>query len=49
MTSIEGIVEHIIYYNDQNHYTVARLKTGSLKTSVTVVGFLQQLTVLKTI
>jgi len=40
MISLEGTLEHITYHNDQNHYTVARLKTGSPKTTITVVGFL---------
>ncbi len=42
MISLEGTLEHITYHNEHNHYTVARLKTGSPKTSVTVVGFLPE-------
>lgn len=40
MTSLEGTLQHITYHNDQNHYTVARLKTSSPETTITVVGFL---------
>ena len=40
MITIEGHLERITYYNKENHYTVARLKTGKDQTPVTVIGFM---------
>ncbi len=49
MISLEGTLEHITFYNEQNHYTIARLKTGFPKTTVTIVGHLPKVTVGETI
>ena len=49
MISLEGTLEHITFYNEQNHYTVGRLKTGFPKTTVTIVGHLPKVTVGETI
>jgi exodeoxyribonuclease V alpha subunit len=38
MTTLEGHLERITYYNPENHYTVAQLKTGITNRIVTVVG-----------
>jgi len=40
MMTIEGQLEHITYHNRENHYTVARLRTGNLGNLVTVIGYL---------
>ncbi len=40
MISLEGTLEHITFHNEQNHYTIGRLKTGFPKTTVTIVGHL---------
>ena len=40
MITLEGHLERITYYNEENHYTVARLKTGKDQTPVTVTGFM---------
>ena len=40
MISLKGTLEHITFYNEQNHYTIARLKTDFPKTTVTIVGHL---------
>ena len=40
MTTLEGHLERITYYNEENHYTIARLKTDSTQTLVTVVGYM---------
>jgi exodeoxyribonuclease V alpha subunit len=37
---IEGDLERITYYNQQTHYTIARLKTSATTRPVTIVGFL---------
>jgi exodeoxyribonuclease V alpha subunit len=42
MTELEGIVEQIIFYNQDNYYTVAKLKQSSGK-QVTIVGNLPPL------
>lgn len=42
MTELEGTIEQIIFYNQDNYYTVAKLKPGSGKL-VTVVGNLPPL------
>ncbi|MBC2715091.1 MAG: ATP-dependent RecD-like DNA helicase [Desulfobacteraceae bacterium] len=47
--SLEGSLEHITFYNKQNHYTVGRLKTGFPKTTVTIVGHLPKALVGETI
>jgi exodeoxyribonuclease V alpha subunit len=39
-TVIEGDLERITYYNQQTHYTIARLKTSAAARPVTIVGFL---------
>jgi exodeoxyribonuclease V alpha subunit len=39
-TIIEGDLERITYYNQQTHYTIARLKTSAAARPVTIVGFL---------
>ena len=39
-TTIEGHLEHITYFNEDTHYTIARLKPAGLTTAVTVVGYL---------
>jgi exodeoxyribonuclease V alpha subunit len=39
-TIIEGDLERITYYNQQTHYTIARLKTSAATRPVTIVGFL---------
>ncbi|MEZ4579510.1 MAG: hypothetical protein R2861_08645 [Desulfobacterales bacterium] len=36
--TIDGTLTHITFHNQENHYTVARLKTGFPRTTVTVVG-----------
>lgn len=47
MEQIEGIVEGIIYYNEQNGYTVCELRTG--RRLVTVVGCMPGLCVGETV
>ena len=37
---IEGDLERVTYYNQQTHYTIARLKTSAASRPVTIVGFL---------
>ncbi|MFP4213121.1 MAG: ATP-dependent RecD-like DNA helicase [Desulfohalobiaceae bacterium] len=41
--SLEGEIQHIVYYNPQTQYVVARLKSPSEPAQVTVVGLLGQL------
>ncbi len=38
MTTLEGHLERITYFNPENHYTVAKLKTSNTNSLVTVVG-----------
>ncbi len=38
--TIEGHLEHITYFNEDTHYTIARLKPAGLTAAVTVVGYL---------
>lgn len=35
---LEGTIERIVYVNEENNYTVARLKTDEVKAPVTIVG-----------
>ena len=39
MLELEGEIETIIYYNEMNSYTVARMVTKTIGT-ITIVGFL---------
>ena len=39
-TTIEGRLERIPYFNQDTHYTIARLKPAGLSAAVTVVGYL---------
>ncbi len=39
-TTVEGHLEHITYFNEDTHYTIARLKPAGLTAAVTVVGYL---------
>lgn len=38
--SIDGRLERITYFNENTHYTIARLKPAGLTAAVTVVGYL---------
>ncbi len=40
MVVVEGDLERITYFNEQTHYTIARLKTAASVRPVTLVGFL---------
>jgi exodeoxyribonuclease V alpha subunit len=40
LTTIEGHLERITYFNEDTHYTIARLKPAGLSATVTVVGYL---------
>ena len=40
LTTIEGHLERITYFNEDTHYTIARLKPAGLSAAVTVVGYL---------
>ena len=39
-TTVEGHLERITYFNEDTHYTIARLKPAGLTAVVTVVGYL---------
>ena len=39
-TTIEGHLEHITYFNEETHYTIAKMKPSNLETAITVVGYL---------
>lgn len=38
--TIEGQLERITYFNEDTHYTIARLKPAGLSSAITVVGYL---------
>ena len=38
ITTLEGCLERITYFNAENHYTIAKLKTSKTNNLVTVVG-----------
>ena len=40
MTTIEGHLEHITYFNEKTQYTIGRLKTPSVAAGIIVVGYL---------
>ena len=40
MATLKGKIEHITFRNEENHYTIAKLRTGPEEKSVTVLGTL---------
>jgi len=38
ITFLEGCLERITYFNAENHYTIAKLKTSKTNNIVTIVG-----------
>ena len=48
-TTIEGRLERIPYFNQDTHYTIARLKPAGLSAAVTVVGYLAGVSIGETI
>ena len=40
LVTLEGHLERITYFNEANHYTIARVKPANLDIGVTVVGYL---------
>ncbi|MEE8414964.1 MAG: ATP-dependent RecD-like DNA helicase, partial [Desulfobacterales bacterium] len=40
MTTLEGHIERITFYNPDNHFTIARFKIPKTKKPVTVLGYL---------
>jgi len=48
-TTLEGRLERIPYFNEDTHYTIARLKPAGLTTAVTVVGYLAGVSIGETI
>ncbi len=44
-TTLEGQLDHITYYNEDNHYTIARLKATDAQTCIKLVGYLAGVTV----
>ncbi len=40
LATLNGHLEKTIYYNEENHYTIARFSTGETQNLVTVVGYL---------
>jgi exodeoxyribonuclease V alpha subunit len=37
-TTLEGVLERIIFFNEDNNFTVARLQSGQSRDLVTIVG-----------
>jgi len=40
MTTLYGYLENITYYNDRNHYTIAKLRPHDAENVVTVIGYM---------
>ncbi len=40
MITLTGTLESITFQNDENHYTIARIKPGDTKQCVTIVGYM---------
>jgi len=40
MITLNGRLERITYHNEENHYTIARLKTSATDNLVTVIGYM---------
>jgi hypothetical protein len=37
-TTLEGILERIVFFNEENNFTVARLQSGHSRNLITIVG-----------
>jgi exodeoxyribonuclease V alpha subunit len=42
LTTLEGHLETITYYNEENHYTIARFRTEKTQNLVTILGYLPE-------
>ena len=42
LTTLEGQLDKVTYYNDDTHYTIAKLKTKNDRNPVTIIGYLPQ-------
>jgi exodeoxyribonuclease V alpha subunit len=42
LTTLEGQIDKITYYNDDTHYTIAKLETKNNRNPVTIIGYLSQ-------
>jgi len=40
LTTIEGCLENITYFNEETHYTIAKIRARGIENPVTVVGFM---------
>ncbi|MBW2193961.1 MAG: AAA family ATPase, partial [Deltaproteobacteria bacterium] len=40
MITLDGHLERITYYNEENHYTIAKLNTGPTQHPVTIIGYM---------
>ena len=40
LTTLEGHLERITYYNRDNHFTIAKLRTAGIDQPVTVLGLM---------
>ena len=36
--TLEGVLERIVFFNEENNFTVARLQSGSSRDLITIVG-----------
>ena len=37
-TTIEGVLERIVFFNEENNFTVARIQSGNSRDLITIVG-----------
>jgi exodeoxyribonuclease V alpha subunit len=42
LTTLEGQLDKITFYNDDTHYTIAKLRTKNNRNTVTIIGYLPQ-------
>ena len=42
LTTLEGQINKVTYYNDDTHYTIAKLETEENRNPVTIIGYLSQ-------
>ncbi|MGB5155844.1 SF1B family DNA helicase RecD2 [Desulfobacterium sp. N47] len=40
LTTIEGYLQNITYFNEETHYTIAKIRAHGIESPVTVVGFM---------
>ena len=42
LTDLEGCLDHVTFYNPENHYTIAKFRPRGAQNAITIVGFMPE-------